>query len=73
MLTVTLEEARFLGEKVLTAFQQIRTHYYATKDALIKSHGFHLLTRQSEEERQVFAVSQELSLETILSVLDRER
>lgn len=60
-----------MGEKVLLYFSKMRQRYYDTKDALIKSHGFLLLNRQSEEEKKEFPISLELSIEAILKMLER--
>jgi hypothetical protein len=57
-----------MGKKVLSYYEKVRQRYYATKDALIKSHGFNLLNRQSPEEAAEFQISLELSTEAILEV-----
>ena len=66
--TFTLEECIATGRKVLHYLDKIKSRYERTKDALIKSHGFLLTNRQSEEEKREFPISIELSLDTILNV-----
>jgi WD40 repeat protein len=64
----TYEESVEIGRKILRYFDKIKTRYEQTKDALIKSQGFLLMNRQSEEEKKEFPISIELPLDTILTV-----
>jgi len=57
-----------LGEEIIDAFDQIKHRYDTLKDSLIKSKGYHIHTRQSEEDAKRFPISDILSDDVIFDV-----
>lgn len=67
-ISINFEDAFSLGQIILKQITSMVDRYYKTKDALIKSKGFNLHTRQSEMDKNIFEISNELSIESILNV-----
>lgn len=70
-IQVTLPDAIAYGKEVLAAFTAIEQRYLATKDKLVKSQAFNIRNRQTEDERNQFEVSAELSSDHLLEMLRR--